>query len=116
MKYVRQFLIIIAVCFLGELLKFAIPLPIPAGIYGMILLFAALQLRIIKVESIGETARFLIEIMPVMFLPAGVGLITSWDALQSFWIQLIVISIVSTVIVMAVSGVVTQIIMRKGKK
>ena len=82
MKYVRQLLIILFVSFFGELLKYIIPLSIPASIYGMVLLFLALELKILKVSDIKETSNFLIEIMPLMFVPAGVGLLDSWGALQ----------------------------------
>ena len=115
MKYVRQLLIILFVSFLGELLKSIIP-SIPASIYGMVLLFLALELKILKVSDIKETSNFLIEIMPLMFVPAGVGLLDSWGALQPIWIQVVVITLISTVIVMGVSGSITQFVIRKGKK
>lgn len=115
MKYIKQFFLIILISFLGELLKYMIPLAIPASIYGMILLFLALEFKIIKVSDVKETSSFLIEIMPIMFVPAGVGLLESWDALAPIWIQVVIITIVSTIIVMAVSGIVTQWIIRKGK-
>ena len=111
MKYVRQLLIILFVSFLGELLKSIIPLSIPASI-----LFLALELKILKVSDIKETSNFLIEIMPLMFVPAGVGLLDSWGALQPIWIQVVVITLISTVIVMGVSGSITQFVIRKGKK
>ena len=79
MKYVRQLLIILFVSFFGELLKYIIPLSIPASIYGMVLLFLALELKILKVSDIKETSNFLIEIMPLMFVPAGVGLLYSTE-------------------------------------
>lgn len=69
----------------------------------MVLLFLALELKILKVSDIKETSNFLIEIMPLMFVPAGVGLLDSWGALQSIWIQVVVITLISTVIVMGVS-------------
>ena len=116
MKYVRQLLIILFVSFFGELLKYIIPLSIPASIYGMVLLFLALELKILKVSDIKETSNFLIEIMPLMFVPAGVGLLVSWGALQPIWIQVVVITLISTVIVMGVSGSITQFVIRKGKK
>lgn len=115
MKYIKQFFIIILLSFLGELLKYLIPLPIPASIYGMVLLFLALELKVIRVSDVKETSSFLIEIMPVMFVPAGVGLLESWEALAPIWIQVVIITIVSTVVVMAVSGLVTQWMLRKGK-
>ena len=116
MKFLIQFLIIIAFSFAGELLHFLLPLPIPASIYGIILLFAALELKLIKVKDIRETSGFLIAIMPVMFIPAAVGLIDSWHAIASAWLQYIVVTVVSTFVVMGVSGWITQMVIRRGKK
>ena len=116
MKYLRQFGIILAVTCAREIMKYLIPLPIPGSIYGLILMFVLLLLRVIKVEHVKETGEFLIEIMPLMFIPAGVGLITSWEQLQSFMVPLLVITVVSTFVVMIVTGKVTDfLISRIGK-
>lgn len=115
MKHIRQFLIILLFSFLGELLKNLIPLPVPASIYGLLLLFAALELHIVPLEAVHETGRFLIEIMPLMFIPAGVGLIDSWDALKPMFVPVVVIMIISTIAVMVVSGKVTQFVIRRKK-
>ena len=80
MKYIRQFLWILLFSFAGELLKFVIPLPVPASIYGLLLLLLALVTGILRLESVKETSKFLIEIMPLMFNPAAVGLLDSWEA------------------------------------
>ena len=82
MKYLQQFGIILAVSFVGELLNYAIPLSIPASIYGLVLMFVCLCMKWIKLEDVKETAVFLIEIMPLMFIPAAVGLITSWNIIR----------------------------------
>lgn len=116
MKYVRQFLLILAVTFLGEIIKALVPLPIPAGIYGLILLFAALMTGVVKLPQVKETADFLIEIMPLMFIPAAVGLLDTWEVLKPVCGKIIVITVVSTVLVMGISGLITQLIMRKGGK
>ena len=108
MKWMKQFGIILLVSFVGEVLEKWIPLPIPASIYGIILLFLCLKLRIIPHESVHETGKFLIEIMPMMFIPAGVGLLNAWDTLKPVLIPIIVILFVSTIVVMGVSGKVTQ--------
>lgn len=113
MKYIRQFLWILLFSFVGEVLKYLIPLPVPASIYGLLLLFAALLSGIIKLEAIQEVSRFLIEIMPLMFIPAAVGLLESWDALSGVFWQIMVATFLSTVLVMGVSGVVTQWLIRK---
>ena len=102
--------------FLGELLHHFIPLPIPASIYGIVLLFLALETKILKVSDIKETSSFLIAIMPLMFLPPAVGVIESWNLLRESWFPYVVVTLISTVVLMGVSGRVTQGIIRKGGK
>ena len=116
MKYVRQFAIILLFSFLGEILHVIIPLSIPASVYGLVLLLAALCIKIVKVEQVQEGAGFLIEIMPVMFIPAAVGLLTSWELLKPICIPVVVITVITTVIVMVSTGMVTQGIIRKERK
>lgn len=116
MKLVKQFLIILAFSFAGEILHALLPLPIPASIYGIALLFTALQLRVVKVSDIAETSAFLIEIMPIMFIPAAVGLLKSWDVVKDSLAAYVAVTVVSTFVVMYAAGVVTQIIIRRGKR
>lgn len=111
MKYIRQFFIILLFCFLGELLKYLIPLPIPTSIYGLILMLTALLTGILKVDQVDETAVFLIDIMPVMFIPAGVGLLTSIEALRPNLAAIIVITILTTVL----TGITAQFVMERKK-
>ena len=108
MKYVKQFFIILLISFVGELFKYLIPLPIPASIYGMVILFIGLMTGLIRLDDVKDVGKFLIEIMPLMFIPAGVGLLNAWDTLKPVLIPIIVILFVSTIVVMGVSGKVTQ--------
>lgn len=116
MKYVFQFGIILMVTFLGEAIYCLLPLPIPASIYGLLIMLFSLQTGIIKLESIRETSKFLLEIMPLLFLPAAVGLITVWGEVLESLLALVVIIISSTIIVMALTGWTSQLIMSKGRK
>ena len=116
MKYMKQFCIIMGVSFLGELLKFLLPLPVPASIYGLVLMFAALAAGIIPLGEVEETADFLIAVMPMMFIPAGVGLMVEWDTLKGILAPFAVIVLVTTVVVMAVTGRVTQWVIRREDK
>ena len=113
MKYLRQFMIILLVSFLGELLKYVIPLPVPASIYGLVIIFILLETGILKLDAVKETSVFLIEIMPLMFIPAGVGLMESWGDLNSMLLEVVVIILVSTVLVMGVSGKVTELVLKR---
>lgn len=116
MKYLKQLFLILLFSFLGEILKELIPLPIPASIYGMALMLISLLSGLIKLEQVRETGKFLIEVMPVMFIPAGVGLMDSWDVLRPLLVPVLVITVVSLMTVMAVSGRLAQAVIRRNKK
>ena len=116
MKYIKQFILILAISFVGEVLKFLLPLPVPASIYGMVLMFAALLTGVLKLEQVRETGKFLIEIMPLMFIPAGVGLMSSWSTLKPLLIPVAVITVVTIVTIMVASGHVAQFILKREEK
>lgn len=116
MAYVKQFCVILLFSLIGEGLHALIPLPIPASIYGIILLFAALMTGVVKLRHVEKTADFLIEIMPVMFIPAAVGLLESWGIVKASFLPFVITTVLSTVVVMAVSGLVTQLVIRHGEK
>ena len=108
MKYLRQFTIIIAVTFLAEVLAWLIPAPIPASIYGLVIMFLAFYFKVVKVAWVRETATFFIEIMPVIFIPAGVGILVAGDLLVKNLFPFVVITLVSTIAVIASCGVIAQ--------
>ena len=112
MKYVKQFSIILFISLLGEVLHAFIPLPVPASIYGIVLMFLALEFKLIKISSIRETSAFLLDIMPLMFVPPGVGLLAKWDVVRPVLLPFVCIVLISTVAVIAVSGRVTQRLIR----
>lgn len=81
-----------------------LPLPVPAGIYGVGILFLCLEFKVVKVSAIKETAKFLIEIMPVLFIPPAVGLIEVWGTLEAKWHLYFAAAFLSTFFVMFISG------------
>ncbi len=116
MKYIKQFGIILLITFIGEILHALIPIPVPAGIYGIVLLFTGLMTGVVPLAEVKDASKFLIQIMPLMFIPAAVGLIDTWEVLSPSWLQFIIVTVVSTVVVMAVSGLVTQAVIRVKKR
>lgn len=113
-KYIKQFLIILLFTFLGEALAYLLPFPIPAAIYGLVLLFTALCTGLLKPEHIEETARFLLQIMSVLFVAPTVNILASWGLIAPKLLPIAAIVTVSTVVVFAVSGLVTRAFMKKG--
>ena len=116
MAYLKQMVIILFISFLGELLHTFIPLPVPASIYGLVLMLLALCTGAVKLASVRDTGKFLLDIMPVMFIPAAVGLLDSWSFLAPVWLPVVVITVVSTVLVMGVGGLVAQWVIRRERK
>lgn len=115
MKYVYQFGIILGVTIAGEILNYLIPLPIPASIYGLLIMLICLMTHRIKLDKVKETADFLLKIMPMMFIPATVGIIAIWDTISYIIIPLIIITVLTTFIVMIVTGKVTEFVILKSK-
>lgn len=115
MKYIKQIWIILGVCFIAELLEYLIPLPVAASIYGLLLMLAALMTKVIKLKDVENVSDFLTGNMAIMFIPAMVGIMASVEEMKKMLIPLIVISVISTLLVMSVTGWVTQWIIR-GRK
>lgn len=118
MKYLMQFARILGVCLLGEVLKALLPLPIPATIYGLVLMLVFLMTGVIRLEQVEGAADFLIQIMPPMFLPAAVGLMEQFDGLRAILVPFLVINVVGLLVTFAVTGRVTQFLLgrEKGEK
>lgn len=116
MKYIKESAIIFGITMIGEFLNELLPLPVPAGVYGLFLLLILLCTGLLKLQDIETTGNFLLEIMPILFIPASVGLIESYDAMKAILVPLIVTCLVSTLVVMGVTGKVTEfmvVILRK---
>ena len=112
MKYIKQFGIILIFSFAGELLNYLMPLPIPASIYGIILLFFCLEVKLIPLDKVEEASRFMIEIMPLMFIPSAAALMDKWTLLKPLVLPVAVIAVVSTLVVMVTTGRTAQSVVR----
>ena len=115
MKFIKQFGIILAISFIGEIMNYLIPLPVPASIYGLVLMLLCLHFGIVHIDFVKDSGKFLIEIMPLMFIPAAVGLIESWKTIGSKIGTYLIITVLSTIFVMIVAGHTTQAFIRFSK-
>ena len=115
MKYLKQFSLIILFSFLGEVCRYLIPYPIPASIYGMVLMFGALSLKIIKLESIRESGYFLTSCLPILFVAPVVNLMDCWAQIKANWLAMVLIVLVSTLVTFGVAGMVTQWVINRRK-
>ena len=109
MKYLHQAMILSAVTFAAELIKLLLPLPVPASIYGLIMLFL---LRLSQVEDVGN---FLLEWMPLLLVPASVSFLTVLDTIQGMLLPVLIMGLIGTMAVMCVTGHAAQWVIRRGK-
>ena len=108
MKYVFQFCRIMVVCFLSEVLANLLPFPIPASVYGLVLMLIALKTGVYRLEQVRETGMFFVGILTIFFVPAAVGVMEQWDALENMLWPCVIATLFVTSLVMVVSGKFTQ--------
>ena len=113
MKLVKEAAIIFGVTMAGELLYTLLPLPVPAGVYGLFLLLFLLLCGVVKLEQVETVGMFLLDIMAMMFIPATVGIIESKDILVEVALPYTVIIALTTIFVMAVTGKTAQYLIGK---
>lgn len=116
MKYLSQFCIILGFTLAGEALQRLLPLPIPASVWGLALLFAALCLKIVKVEQVKDVSGFLISIMALLFVSPAVGIADNWPLIRPLLLPIFLLLAGSTFLVFGISGSLVQRIMKKGGK
>lgn len=113
MKRIIQFAIILVICFMGDLIHNFLNLPIPGSVLGMLLLLTLLLTGILKLSMIEDVSNFLLKHLSFFFIPAAVGLITCFSILEGKWTALLFISVVSTIIIVVVTGITVQILMKR---
>lgn len=114
MKYLSQFCIILGFTLAGEALQRLLPLPIPASVWGLALLFLALCIGLVKLEQVKEAAGFLISVMPLLFVAPAVGIVENWSLISHQLLPIFLLLASSTFLVFGISGSLTQILMKKG--
>lgn len=108
----KQFSIILSIYFLGELIQKISGLPIPGNVMGMLILFFGLYTGIIKLDMIGKISDFLLENLAFFFLPAGASLITCFALLEGKLIAILAVSLISTFVILAVTGLTVELVQR----
>ena len=98
----------------GEALQRLLPFPIPASVYGLVLLFAALCTGVVKVHQVKDTGAFLTSILPLLFVSPTVGIIEHWSLIRPRLLSILLLVLASTVITFGVSGKITQELMKNG--
>lgn len=110
MKFFRESILLLSIYFAGEIISNLLNLPVPGSIIGMILLFVLLTSHIVKVEKVENLANFFLDHLAFFFIPASVSLMTSFASLKGSIFKIILLCILTTIIVIAVTGITVQFI------
>ena len=116
MKYLSQFLTILGFTLVGEALQRIIPLPIPVSVYGLVLLFTALCLKLVRVEEVEDAGVFLRSLLPLLFVAPTVGIAEHWDLISRQILPIILLLLGSTVAVFGIAGRITRAFLKGGRK
>lgn len=110
-----QVLIIHVFLFLGAAVKEVVPLPIPASMFGLCLLFLALFLKIIKLEWVEKGANWLMAELLLFFIPSAVGIVNYDEIISLQGAEIVMLIGISTMIVVGMTAVIAEIMMRRKK-
>lgn len=116
MKYLKEVAIIFGITMVGEILNEFIPLPVPAGVYGLFILLGLLCSKVVRLSDVAATGNLLLDLMPLMFIPAAVGLIEKFEELKAILVPFIVITVLSTFLVMTITGKAAEAVLNGKEK
>lgn len=98
MDIYKEFMYILIFSILGEMIANAISLPFPGSVIGMLLLFLSLELKIISLNKIEKVGNFLLANLAILFIPAGVGIMTKFNLIKNIWLSFLLLNVITTII------------------
>ena len=93
-----------------------LPLPVPASVYGLVLLLAALNFKLVKLEDVNEVGTYLTGIFRLLFVPAAAGVMELWAEMGAMLVPILISIVPVTVLVMVSAGKTTQAMTGRKKK
>lgn len=115
MKILQESIIILSIYLIGEIISKALSLPIPGNILGMLILLLLLCTKVIKIDQIESISNFFLDHLAFFFIPAGVGLLTSFNLIKDSLLSILIICIITTSIVLVVTGKVVELVININK-
>ena len=112
---IKEIAIILGIYFLGEAIVYILDTKFPGSVVGMLLLLAALHLKWVRINDIRLVSSFLLSYMPLFFIPAGVSVMVTYTLMEGFYLQIITITVVSTILVMALTAFIVQYFVQREK-
>jgi Putative effector of murein hydrolase LrgA len=116
MKMLKQFGIMLFILWVANIISINYINILPPTIIGMFILFILLKFKVLKLSSIEDISSTLLEYLPFMFLPIGVGIINVLDVLKNDLIPIIVTVCLTVIVVMITTGKTIQFMINMNKR
>ena len=116
MKILKELAIIMGILFVSHVIKEISNIPIPATVLGMIIMLLLLLSGIVKAKNIEKTANFLLDNLTFLFIPGGVGLITSFGLIKGQVIKILLVVVAATAIGIATTGLTIKLLIKYKKR
>lgn len=103
-SFLQQAFVFALIMLLANFIVGVLPFPMPASVMGLILLFIALCLKIVKLEQVEALGTSLTGLISFLFVPSGISVINSLGIMGQYGLQIVLIIIIATTILLAITG------------
>ncbi|WFO46548.1 antiholin-like murein hydrolase modulator LrgA [Bacillus pumilus] len=114
--FLSQAFIFATVMFVSNLISMYLPIPMPASVIGLVLLFVLLTTKIVKLEQVEQLGTSLTGLISFLFVPSGISVIQSLGVMQEVGVQVVGVIIIATIMLLAATGLFTQLLMQLSDK
>ncbi|GAB6616243.1 antiholin-like murein hydrolase modulator LrgA [Bacillus cereus] len=115
-SFLSQAFIFSAIMLISNIIATHLPIPMPSSVIGLVILFSLLCLKVIKLEQVESLGTALTGIIGFLFVPSGISVINSLGVMGQYFVQILTVIVVATVILLAVTGLFAQFILGKDEK
>nr|MDF9458447.1 antiholin-like murein hydrolase modulator LrgA [Bacillus pumilus] len=114
--FLSQAFIFATVMFVSNLISMYLPIPMPASVIGLVLLFVLLTTKIVKLEQVEQLGTSLTGLISFLFVPSGISVIQSLGVMQEVGVQVVGVIIIATIMLLAATGLFTRLLMQLSEK
>ncbi|MBU8727149.1 antiholin-like murein hydrolase modulator LrgA [Bacillus pumilus] len=114
--FLSQAFIFATVMFVSNLISMYLPIPMPASVIGLVLLFVLLTTKIVKLEQVEQLGTSLTGLISFLFVPSGISVIQSLGVMQEVGVQVVGVIIIATIMLLAATGLFSQLLMQLSEK
>ncbi|KIL26212.1 antiholin-like murein hydrolase modulator LrgA [Bacillus altitudinis] len=114
--FLSQAFIFATVMFVSNLISMYLPIPMPASVIGLVLLFILLTTKIVKLEQVEQLGSSLTGLISFLFVPSGISVIQSLGVMQEVGVQVVGVIIIATIMLLAATGLFSQLLMQLSER